>query len=130
MTGRYGTIGEIFWIKGPYWPLNTALYVCDFKGNCPRIVYYILRHVDFRQYSDKAAVPGINRNHLHQASVILPPQPIQEAFERLLMPLWERQEINDAEIVTLSALRDILLPRLISGELRVKDAEKIVKAAV
>jgi hypothetical protein len=33
VTGRYGTIGEVFFIDGPYWPLNTALYVVDFKGN-------------------------------------------------------------------------------------------------
>jgi restriction endonuclease S subunit len=43
VTGRYGTIGEVFFINRPYWPLNTALYVRDFKGNNPRFVYYLLR---------------------------------------------------------------------------------------
>jgi len=128
VTGRYGTIGEVYFISERYWPLNTALYVRDFKGNSPRFVYYALQQVEFLQYSDKAAVPGINRNHLHQAPMVLPPHPVQEAFEKLLTPVWARQEANKAEIATLTALRDTLLPKLISGELRVKAAEKIVEA--
>jgi type I restriction enzyme S subunit len=128
VTGRYGTIGEVYFISEPYWPLNTALYVRDFKGNSPRFVYYELLHVDFLQYSDKAAVPGINRNHLHQAPVVLPSRAVQQAFATLLAPVWARQESNKAEIATLAALRDMLLPKLISGELRVKAAEKLVEA--
>lgn len=130
VTGRYGTIGEVYFINSAYWPLNTALYVRDFKSNSPRFVYYVLRAVSFLNYSDKAAVPGINRNHIHQAPVILPPRSIQEAFERLLSPLWKRQEVNDTEAAALATLRDTLLPKLISGELRVKDAEKRVEALV
>jgi type I restriction enzyme, S subunit len=129
VTGRYGTIGEVFFINDPYWPLNTALYVRDFKGNSPRFVYYMLREIDFLKYSDKAAVPGINRNHLHEATIILPPRPVQEAFERLLTPLWLRQDANNAETALLSAMRDTLLPKLISGELRVKDAEHLAAAS-
>jgi type I restriction enzyme S subunit len=128
VTGRYGTIGEVYFVSEPYWPLNTALYVRDFKGNSPRFVYYELLHVEFQKYSDKAAVPGINRNHLHQAPVVLPSREVQQAFETLLAPVWRRQESNTAEIATLAALRDTLLPKLISGELRVKAAEKIVEA--
>lgn len=128
VTGRYGTIGEVYFINEPYWPLNTALYVRDFKGNCPRFVFYSLQHVDFLQYSDKAAVPGINRNHLHQAPMVLPPRAVQQEFEKLLTPVWTKQDANKAESRTLISLRDTLLPKLISGELRVKAAEKIVEA--
>ncbi|WP_163937575.1 restriction endonuclease subunit S [Paraferrimonas sp. SM1919] len=72
VTGRYGTIGEVFFVEGDYWPLNTTLYVKDFKGNCPNFVYYLLKTFDFHKYSDKAAVPGVNRNHLHQEIVRVP----------------------------------------------------------
>lgn len=128
VTGRYGTIGDVYFINEAYWPLNTALYVRDFKGNSPRFVYYELLQVEFLQYSDKGAVPGINRNHLHQSPVVLPPRPLQQAFEKLLMPVWAKQECNSKETATLTALRDTLLPKLISGELRVKAAEKLVEA--
>jgi type I restriction enzyme, S subunit len=65
VTGRYGTIGEVFYLEEDYWPLNTALYVTDFKGNNPRFIAYFLRHALQNYQSDKAAVPGINRNALH-----------------------------------------------------------------
>jgi type I restriction enzyme S subunit len=60
--------------------------------------------------------------------MVLPPYPVQQAFEKLLTPVWAKQEANKAESATLAALRDALLPKLISGELRVKAAEKIVEA--
>lgn len=72
VTGRYGTIGQVFFVREDFWPLNTTLYVRDFKGNDPRWVSYFLRTLDFLSYSDKAAVPGVNRNHLHQAHVRFP----------------------------------------------------------
>ncbi len=69
VTGRYGTIGELFYVEDDYWPLNTALYVSDFKGNIPRYLYYFLHSMSFGQFSDKSSVPGVNRNHLHAIEV-------------------------------------------------------------
>ncbi|WP_370613178.1 restriction endonuclease subunit S [Escherichia coli] len=72
VTGRYGTIGQVFYIPEKYWPLNTTLYVEDFKGNSPLFIYYLLQTINFHTYSDKAAVPGINRNHVHMANIRVP----------------------------------------------------------
>ena len=72
VTGRYGTIGKVFFVPGDYWPLNTTLYVSDFKGNDPRFISYFLRGIDFGAYSDKSAVPGVNRHDLHQVSIRFP----------------------------------------------------------
>jgi type I restriction enzyme S subunit len=69
VTGRYGTLGEVFYVEEDYWPLNTALYVKDFKGNHPRFVAYFLQNVLRNYQSDKAAVPGVNRNVLHEMKV-------------------------------------------------------------
>jgi type I restriction enzyme S subunit len=69
VTGRYGTFVEVFYIEQDYWPLNTALYVTDFKGNHPRFVAYFLQNVLRNYQSDKAAVPGVNRNDLHDMKV-------------------------------------------------------------
>lgn len=126
VTGRYGTIGEVYYINQSFWPLNTSLYVCDFKGNPSRYVVYALRGLDFRKYSDKAAIPGINRNHLHETKVVLAPQSVRTAFQETLEPIWAQQETNHCESHTLTSLRDLLLPKLISGEIRVRDAEGMV----
>ena len=72
ITGRYGTLGEVFYVEEPYWPLNTALYVVDFKGNNPRFTAYLLRNTLKNYQSQKAAVPGVDRNVLHTITVRAP----------------------------------------------------------
>ena len=95
VTGRYGTLGEVFFIPEDFWPLNTALYVRDFKGNDPRFISYFLRSLDFSAYSDKAAVPGLNRNHLHEATVRYPTDIGQQrAIAHVLGTLDDKIELN------------------------------------
>lgn len=69
ITGRYGTLGEMYFVDGKYWPHNTALYVTTFKGNVPRYIYYLLSCLGRIRTSDKSAVPGVNRNELHEMAV-------------------------------------------------------------
>jgi len=73
VTGRYGTIGKVFFVLHDFWPLNTTLYVRDFHGNDPLFVSYLLRTIDFHTHSGKSGVPGVNRNDLHEIVVTLPP---------------------------------------------------------
>ena len=127
VTGRYGTIGEVFFLDEPFWPLNTALYVRDFNGNSPHFVFRVVSRLNFESYSDKGAVPGINRNDLHRAPVILPSKEVQDAFDRLLVPFWTLSEVNRHESVSLAATRDLLLPKLMSGEVRIREAEKVLE---
>ena len=105
VTGRYGTLGEVFFVPSDFWPLNTTLYVRDFKGNDPRFISYFLRGLDFSAYSDKAAVPGLNRNHLHQAAVRYPPSVAeQRAIAHVLGTLDDKIELNRRMNETLEAM--------------------------
>jgi len=104
VTGRYGTIGQVFLIKEDYWPLNTTLWVKDFHGNDPRFTSYLLRTVDFRSCSDKSSVPGVNRNDLHRIPVLLPPLPEQEAIAHILGTLDDKIELNRRMNATLEAM--------------------------
>ncbi|MCK9482528.1 MAG: restriction endonuclease subunit S [Bacteroidia bacterium] len=69
VTGRYGTIGKIYYYDGKCWPLNTSLYVKDFKGNLPKYIYYLLQYALNVDGKDKSTVPGVNRNVLHMLEV-------------------------------------------------------------
>ena len=105
VTGRYGTLGQVFFVDEDFWPLNTTLYVHDFKGNDPRFVAYFLRSIDFLSYSDKAAVPGINRNHLHRAPIKIPTNlEEQRAIARILGTLDDKIELNRKQNETLEAM--------------------------
>lgn len=55
-----------------FWPLNTTLYVKDFKGNNPLFISHLLRTIDFASHSGKSGVPGVNRNDLHELDIALP----------------------------------------------------------
>ena len=72
VTGRSGSIGSVFFVDEPFWPLNTTLYVRDFHGNDPRFVYHLLNHFDLKRYSGGAGVPTLNRNDVHSVSVQVP----------------------------------------------------------
>ena len=84
VTGRYGTLGQVFLIVGDFWPLNTSLYVNDFKGNDPRFVSYLLRTLNFATQNAAGAVPGVNRNHLHAMNVSVPDLPEQRRIAGIL----------------------------------------------
>lgn len=108
VTGRYGTLGEVFYITEDFWPLNTSLYVQDFKGNNPRWVYYFLKQVLGRPISDKAAVPGVNRNDLHARRVRYPDLSIQERIVDRLSAYDDLIENNRRRIQLLEQAARLL----------------------
>lgn len=108
VTGRYGTIGQVFLIREDYWPLNTTLWVKDFHGTDPQFASYLLRTVDFHSCSDKSSVPGVNRNDLHRIPVLLPPLPEQKAIAHILGTLDDKIELNRRMNATLEAMAQAL----------------------
>ncbi|CAK2057496.1 type I restriction enzyme, S subunit [Vibrio crassostreae] len=64
VIGRSGSIGGGQYITDDFWPLNTTLWIKDFKGHDPRYVYYLMRSIDFTKFNVGSGVPTLNRNHL------------------------------------------------------------------
>lgn len=104
VTGRYGTLGQVFYMDEDFWPLNTTLYVRDFKGNDPKFISYLLRTIDFGSCSDKGAVPGVNRNHLHELLVRFPPLAEQRRIAHILGSLDDKIELNRRTNETLEEI--------------------------
>ncbi|MFB2768321.1 restriction endonuclease subunit S [Pelatocladus sp. BLCC-F211] len=104
VTGRYGTIGEIFWIEEDFWPLNTSLFVKDFHGNYPLFVYYLLQRVDLKKFSDKTGVPGINRNDVHKIKVLLAPIEEQRKIAEIL-GTWDSAIALTEKLITAQQKR-------------------------
>jgi type I restriction enzyme S subunit len=83
--GRSGaSIGTATYINEDYWPLNTVLYVTDFRGNDPRWVYYLLDWIDFSGHNSGSAQPSLNRNYLAKIPVSLPSVREQRAIADVL----------------------------------------------
>jgi type I restriction enzyme S subunit len=103
VIGRYGSLGSVHWVTEPFWPLNTSLWVRDFKGNDERFVACLLRTVAVDS-STASAVPGVNRNHLHKLPVRLPSLTTQRRIAAVLSALGELIEINERRIELLEDL--------------------------
>ena len=101
ITGRYGTIGQVFFAKEDYWPLNTTLYVEDFHGNDAQFMYYFLKTLEWDKFTSASAVPGINRNTVHKEIVTVPDLETQRKIVGCL-------NLLDQRIMTNSRINDNL----------------------
>ena len=97
-TGRSGALGEVLFIKSKCWPLNTALWIKDFKGNDPYFVYSKLKTLHLEQYNSGAGVPTLNRNHLDQIRVDVPPLTDQKQISNILSTYDDLIENNTRRI--------------------------------
>jgi type I restriction enzyme S subunit len=104
ITGRYGTLGKVYYADRDFWPLNTTLYVSDFKGNDPRFIAYFLENMHLERYSGAAAVPGIDRNVLHLLDVEIPSLPTQKAISNILSAYDDLIENNTRRIRILEEM--------------------------
>jgi type I restriction enzyme, S subunit len=118
-TGRSGSLGTVLLVNKKSWPLNTALYVKDFCGNSPFLIYYTLRSLKLETFNVGAGVPTLNRNHLASLGIAVPDAALQRRFDAVLEPMNAQASVLAVANEKLAASRDALLPRLISGKLKV-----------
>lgn len=85
--GRSGVIGGATYVNEPYWPLNTSLFVKDFKNNDPLWVYYLLKSIDFTGFNSGSAQPSLNRNYLRDIPVLVPCKLEQRSIAQVLEAL-------------------------------------------
>ncbi len=77
--------------------------------------------------ADKATTMGhIKRHHLSESELVIPCQPLLDHGTTVIQPLYDRIHTNERESMTLARIRDTLLPKLLSGAIRLRDAEKAV----
>ncbi|HIF9398885.1 TPA: restriction endonuclease subunit S [Photobacterium damselae] len=123
VTGRYGSIGDVFFVENDFWPLNTSLWVKNFHGNEPKYLYYLLTSFDFKKFSDKTGVPGVNRNDLHAVKVGVPPLPEQRKIAQILST-WDRGIATTEKLIDASKQqKKALMQQLLTGKKRLLDPE-------
>ena len=106
--GRSGNIGTPHYYKDNFWAHNTVLYVKDFKGNSELFLYYFLKNIDFSSFNTGSAVPSLNRNHIHEYEIQLPPLPEQKAIASVLSSLDDKIDLLHQQNQTLEALAETL----------------------
>ena len=129
VTGRSGVLGKVYLTLEDYWPLNTTLWVKEFKRATPCYAYELLRLLDMKAFNAGSAVPSLNRNHIHSLSYPLPPMELVNLFESSALLLHHRAHVNLKHSQSLALVRDTLLPKLLSGEITLPEAEQAVSEA-
>lgn len=130
VTGRSGVIGKVFFAHDDYWPLNTALWVKEFKRASPAFAFQFLQSMDLNCLNAGSAVPSLNRNHVHAQQAVIPPAELISAFTAVVTALLQRIRANDDHTKQLAAVRNVLLPRFISGKLRLPEAQEQLEDAL
>jgi type I restriction enzyme S subunit len=117
VTGRSGTLGEVQYVTEDYWPLNTALWVKEFKRVTPLFALHLLREMDLKQFNGGSSVPTLDRKSVHRVEILIPPVPILRSFDEFASTVFLQMESLRTQNQKLRTARDLLLPRLMSGEL-------------
>ena len=127
IVGRKGTVGSLYWEDDSAFPIDTVFYVVPRIGSV-LFAYHLLATLPLRDMNTDAAVPGLNRNNAYRLEFPLPSFELISAFENISGALWKRRAKNLVETKTLTQTRDLLLPKLMSGEIRLREAERMVEA--
>ena len=126
VTGRSGVLGKVFYVQSDFFPLNTTLWAKEFRLATPIYAYFLLGSIDFSSFNAGSAVPTLNRNHLGGLRFAAPPSEIIRFYSETAVSLMTGVEQISNQVACLVETRDTLLPKLISGELRIPEAEKLV----
>ncbi len=124
IVGRKGTVGSLYWENRPSFPIDTVFYI-EPKASLS-FCYYLLSSFPLRTMNTDAAVPGLNRDNVYRLEFPSPPPELVIHFTKITDKIREKIDTCTRESEILSQLRDTLLPKLISGEIRVKAAERII----
>jgi type I restriction enzyme, S subunit len=115
IVGRKGNVGSIYWCSKDFYPIDTVYFNNNQGSNL--YLYYVLQHVYF--INTDVAVPGLNRDMAYSREILIPPDTLLENFLRIVTPISHQIEKLDEYNLKLSEARDLLLPRLMNGEISV-----------
>jgi len=135
LTGEDGSVADeqgfpiTQYVWGKFWVNNHAHILQGKAGFSTEHLALALRRVNIQPYITGAVQAKLSQSNMWRINVLNPGQDIAEAFGALIAPLYEEVRANMEQAQTLTTLRDTLLPRLISGQLRLPEAEAFVEEA-
>ncbi|HAF27927.1 MAG TPA: restriction endonuclease subunit S [Bacteroidales bacterium] len=127
---RKGTLSNLFYITKPFWSVDTMFYTKIKQKHYGKYVFYFLKTIDLASMDVGSAVPSLTTELLKRINTLIPPIFEIEKYDEIVTRYFNIIESNTQENQTLTILRDTLLPKLISGEVRVKDVEQTISQAL
>jgi len=129
-VGRVGAYcGQFFSHRGKAWINNNASLIRPKTKVSGEWLFIALQHIDMDVIKKGAAQPFVSNGDIAKVGVIWPGDVVINAFSGVLVPLMQKSEANESESRHLAQTRDLLLPKLMSGEVRVANADQGVQEA-
>ena len=129
LTGEDGSVVNtdghpvVQYVWGKFWVNNHAHVLRGRNGFSAEHLYLLLRQANITAFVTGAVQPKLNQKNLKAIPIVLPDRSVCRAFSGLVQRLFAKVRSNTDETESLAALRDTLLPRLLSGEVRVGDGQ-------
>ncbi len=131
IVGRKGTVGSVRWSNVAFFPIDTVFYAVVRNNSLPmEWAYETLRRIDILGLAADSAVPGVNRNSVYAQEVVVPSGQVLQTYAEHAKTWMSARVGNEHQIESLEAIRDTMLPKLLSGDLEISDAARIVGVAV
>lgn len=124
ILGRKGNVGSVFWSATDFYPIDTVYFISSKIGL--RFLYFSLLKQNF--INSDAAVPGLNRNAAYRNEILLPTTEYIDKFEQLSTSIFDAMHSLSNQNRILKEARDILLPRLMSGEM-IEEKKELAEVA-
>ncbi len=121
IIGRVGTHGIVQRVMPPSFPSDNTLVI---KTKFFEYVYQALKRIDYYSLNVGTTQPLITQSTIKKHRLIIPTKSILTKFEMAILSLFNKINYNNNEIDKLSQIRDSLLPRLMSGKIRVNYDKK------
>ncbi len=119
LTGRVGTLGKVYITQDKVWISDNVLIVKPIESIYFYTIYFILKRTEFENLNVGSTQPLVTQTDLKNIECKLPGNEKLKSFERQSFAYYEKISSNKTQIRTLTRLRDTLLPKLMSGEVKV-----------
>jgi len=120
VIGRKGTLGKVICLGDNFFPIDTTYYIKSKVESAGLLYeYFLLKTLNFEEMNSDSAVPGLNRDIALSTEIKIAPLGKLQEFNQASSKFIDKMRENEKQIRTLEKLRDTLLPKLMSGEVRV-----------
>lgn len=130
VTGRVGTLGKVHVAYPPFWASDNVLVVSPKEPADFTFALHWIRSVDVQALNRGSTQPLLTQRDLGAQQGLIPTRELLRKFQEIAGPLYEQIRLQELQAQTLTQLRDTLLPRLISGQLGLPEAEALIEEAV
>ena len=120
---RKGTLNNVMYVNEPFWSVDTMFFTKMKQDNIAKFVFHFVKSKDLASLNAGSAVPSMTTDILNAMELYIPDKSSLKKFEDIVAPMYLSIQHNEQENAELASLRDILLPRLMSGELDVSDLD-------